>query len=52
MGPGDLPSPERYRLSGFIQYFERITRRMLDGGIRADVIVPLDRHRRPGSIEA
>ena len=48
--PADLPATERERLAGFIQYFERITRRMLDGGVRADVVVQLDRNRLPGSI--
>lgn len=47
IAPDDLPPAERQRLSGFIQYFERITRRMLAGGVRADVTVPLDRDRRP-----
>lgn len=47
MAPGDLPPTERQRLSGFIQYFERITRRMLSGGVRADVVVALDHDRRP-----
>lgn len=48
--PGRLPVDERRRLAGFIQYFERITRRMLDGGVVADEVVTLDRDRRPGSI--
>lgn len=48
--PADLPAAERQRLAGFIQYFERITRRMLDGGVRADVVIELDRDRRPGSM--
>ncbi len=42
-----LPEAERERLADFIQYFERITRRMLSGGVRADVVVALDRDRRP-----
>ena len=50
--PADLPAAERTRLAGFIQYFERITRHMLDGGVRADVVVQLDRNRLPGSITA
>ncbi len=45
--PQDLPQAERQRLSGFIQYFERLTRRMLAGGVRASVTVALDRDRRP-----
>lgn len=50
VAPSDLPPAERVRLAGFIQYFERITRRMLDGGVRADVVVQLDRNRLPGSM--
>jgi D-glycerate 3-kinase len=52
VAPADLPPAERVRLAGFIQYFERITRRMLDGGVRADVVVQLDRNRLPGSMDA
>lgn len=48
--PADLPARERERLSAFIQYFERITRHMLSGGIRADVTAQLDRNRLPVSI--
>ncbi|WP_298126136.1 kinase [Brevundimonas sp.] len=48
VAPDDLPAHERARLAGFIQYFERVTRRMLAGGVRADVTVKLDRNRRPG----
>ena len=47
VAPDALPGAERERLAGFIQYFERITRRMLSGGVRADVVVVLDRDRRP-----
>lgn len=50
--PGRLPDGERRRLADFIQYFERVTRRMLDGGVRADVVVSLDHDRRPGFIPA
>jgi len=50
IAPADLPAAERVRLAGFIQYFERITRRMLDGGVKADVIVKLDRNHLPGSM--
>lgn len=46
VAPDDLPPAERARLEGFIQYFERISRRMLAGGVRADVIAPLDPMRR------
>ena len=50
VAPADLPAAERERLAGFIQYFERITRRMLAGGVKADVVVQLDRNRLPGSM--
>ena len=52
VSPDDLPAAERARLAGFIQYFERITRHMLAGGVRADVVVQLDRNRLPGSMSA
>jgi hypothetical protein len=47
VAPDHLPQAERERLAGFIQYFERITRRMLAGGVKASVTVALDRDRRP-----
>ncbi|HEY0052107.1 MAG TPA: kinase, partial [Caulobacteraceae bacterium] len=47
VAPADLPGAERERLAGFIQYFERVTRRMLAGGVRADVTVPLSAERVP-----
>ncbi len=50
VAPADLPAAERERLARFIRYFERITRRMLDGGVMADVVVQLDRNRLPGSM--
>ena len=50
VAPAALPPAERERLAGFIQSFERITRRMLAGGVRADVVVQLDRNRLPVSI--
>lgn len=50
LAPADLPAVERERIAGFIQYFERITRRMLSGGVRADVTVKLDRNRVPIAI--
>ena len=52
VAPGDLPDAERARLEGFIQYFERITRRMLTGGVSAGLTVKLDRNRLPLSIPA
>jgi D-glycerate 3-kinase len=50
VGPADLPDHERERLTTFIQYFERITRHMLAGGIKADVTAQLDGNRLPVSI--
>lgn len=45
--PADLPDERRAELAVFIQAFERITRSMLAGGVRAYVTVQLDRYRRP-----
>lgn len=45
--PADLPPERRAELAVFIQAFERITRHMLAGGVRADMTVPLDEGRRP-----
>jgi len=50
VAPDDLPHDERRRLAGFIQYFERITRRMLTDGVRSSVTVKLDRNRQPVSV--
>ncbi|WP_339933652.1 kinase [uncultured Brevundimonas sp.] len=50
LDPADLPAAERDRLAGFVQAFERLTRHMLAGGVRADMTAPLDRRRRPGVI--
>ena len=50
VAPAGLPAAERARLADFIQSFERITRRMLSGGARADVTVKLDRNRQPVAI--
>lgn len=47
LAPADLPHERRAELAVFIQGFERITRSMLAGGVRAAVTVPLDRDRRP-----
>ncbi len=52
VAPPDLPAGDRARVADFIQYFERITRRMLDGGVTSDVTVQLDRNRLPGSMGA
>lgn len=51
LAPADLPAGERARLAGFIQYFERVTRRMLSGGVRSSVTVKLDRNRQPLSVD-
>lgn len=40
-----LPAPERDRIAGFIQHFERLTRHMLAGGVTASLTVKLDRNR-------
>lgn len=40
--------PERVEtVRAFVRHFERVTRHMLAGGVRADVVVPLDAARRP-----
>lgn len=52
LAPADLPSTERARIEGFIAHFERLTRRMIAGGVEATVTVTLDRNRVPGSIAA
>jgi D-glycerate 3-kinase len=47
----DLPAVERARLAGFIGYFERISRSMIDGGVAADVVVSLGCDRRVTGID-
>nr|WP_313633578.1 kinase [Brevundimonas naejangsanensis] len=47
--PAELPAERRAGLAVFIQHFERITRHMLAGGVRADVTIALDRQRHPFS---
>ena len=42
-----VPPERRAAIAAFVQHFERITRSMLAGGVRADRIVPLDAQRRP-----
>lgn len=46
-GLTDVPVSEtrRAELARFVQYFERITRHMLAGGVRADVVAELDEDR-------
>lgn len=43
--PAALPVPDRARIAGFIQGFERLTRSMLAGNIDADLTVCLDANR-------
>jgi D-glycerate 3-kinase len=43
--PADLPAERRAALAVFIQHFERITRHMLTGGVRAEMTFALDRER-------
>jgi D-glycerate 3-kinase len=45
-----LSDAEREGIADFIQSFERLTRRMIDGGVLADVVVQLDRNRLPVTI--
>jgi D-glycerate 3-kinase len=45
LAPADLPARRRAELGVFIQAFERITRRMLAGGVRADLTFDLNRDR-------
>ena len=47
-----LTGAERGRIADFIQAFERLTRHMIDGGVRADVVVKLDRNRLPVTVSA
>ena len=51
LAPADLPPAERARLAGFIQSFERLTRRMLAGGVTASVTVQLDGNHKPLAVE-
>jgi D-glycerate 3-kinase len=45
-----LTTEDRLAIADFIQYFERLTRSMIDGGVRTDAVVQLDRNRVPVSI--
>lgn len=45
-----LSDTERGSIADFIQSFERLTRRMIDGGVLADLVVQLDRNRLPVTI--
>lgn len=46
LSSADLAPVRRAELAVFIQHFERITRHMLSGGVRADLTVVLDQQRR------
>lgn len=52
LAPADLPPAVRERMAGFISYFERITRSMIEGAVAADVVASLDRARRVTGIDA
>ena len=43
--PAAVPAARRTELARFIQAFERITRHMLAGGVRADIVAELDEDR-------
>ncbi|MGH7021393.1 MAG: kinase, partial [Brevundimonas sp.] len=45
LAPADLPVGRRAALAVFIQSFERITRSMLAGGVRADLTFALNHDR-------
>lgn len=47
-----LTDEERGRIADFVQSFERLTRRMIAGGVLADVTVQLDRNRLPVTVSA
>ncbi len=40
-----LDANDEARIARFIQHFERLTRHMMSGGVKADVVVQLDEHR-------
>lgn len=46
LGGPPLPSGRRTKLARFVQHYERLTRHMMDGGVRADVVIQLDANRR------
>ena len=45
-----LTPEERAGIADFIRHFEGLTRRMIDGGVLADITVQLDRNRLPVTI--
>ena len=46
LGGAPLPHGRRTELARFVQHYERLTRHMMDGGVRADVVIQLDANRR------
>ena len=50
--PDALPAGDRARIADFILGFERLTRSMLAGGVRAAVVVALDRDRAVTSVRS
>lgn len=47
LGVAHLRPERRKALGRFVQHYERLTRRMMDGGVHADAVVQLDANRRP-----
>ena len=45
LGEHPLPPGRRAELARFVQHYERLTRHMMDGGVRADVVIQLDANR-------
>lgn len=46
LGGAPLPHGRRTELARFVQHYERLTRHLMDGGVRADVVIQLDANRR------
>ncbi len=51
IAPSALGSDDRAEMARFIAHFERITRHMLAGGVRADTVVRLDQDRRVAGVD-
>src|SRR5258706_4880519 len=51
VAPADLPAGRRAWIAGFIAHYERLTRHMLDGGVRADALAHLADDRSVASLE-
>ncbi len=49
LSPGTLPPERRAWVARFIQHYERITRRMLQGQVRAGTVIAVDAERRPAT---